>query len=342
MDLAGRHFVKEIDLTPQEWMGLVRLTGRLKTARREGREVRSLAGRCIALIFEKTSTRTRCAFEVAAFHLGAQLTYLDPTGSQIGHKESFKDTARVLGRLYDGIEFRGTYHADCETLAEHAGVPVFNGLTDLWHPTQSLCDVVTMTEHSAKPADAIAFAYVGDARYNMGNSLLVAGAMAGMDVRIVAPRMLWPMPDIVAHAERIARDTGAQVTLTEDLAAGVRAVDFVHTDVWVSMGESEQVWAERIHLLSPYQVTTEVLRATDNPDVRFMHCLPSFHNRDTAVGERIFKDFGIEQMEVTDEVFESPASIVFDQSENRMHTVKAVLAATLAGEPLLGPTESLP
>ncbi|HRW19998.1 MAG TPA: ornithine carbamoyltransferase [Dermatophilaceae bacterium] len=331
MDLRNRHFVKEIDFTPEEWMGLVDLTGELKAARREGREQRLLDGRTIALIFEKTSTRTRCAFEVAAYHLGAQLTYLDPHGSQLGHKESIKDTARVLGRLYDGIEFRGTYHADCETLAEHAGVPVYNGLTDLWHPTQSLCDIVTMTEHTSKPADAISYAFVGDARYNMGNSLLVAGAMSGMDVRIVAPRMLWPMPDVIAHAERIAATTGARVTITEDLDAGVDGVDFVHTDVWVSMGESEQVWGERIGLLSPYQVTTDVLRSTGNPDVRFMHCLPSFHDLNTAVGQRIFKDFGITEMEVTDEVFESAASIVFDQSENRMHTVKAVLAATLGG-----------
>ncbi|MBK8468731.1 MAG: ornithine carbamoyltransferase [Actinomycetales bacterium] len=331
LDLAGRHFVKEIDLTPEQWMGLVELTGRLKAARREGREERCLVGKTIALIFEKTSTRTRCAFEVGAYHLGAQLTYLDPLGSQLGHKESVADTARVLGRLYDGIEFRGSRHDDCETLAANAGVPVYNGLTDTWHPTQSLCDVVTMSEHVAKPADAISFAYVGDARYNMGNSLLVAGAMAGMDVRIAAPSSLWPRQEIVEHAQRIAAATGGAVALTESLDDGVHGVDFVHTDVWVSMGEPDDVWAERIALLTPYRVDAEVMRSTGNPDAKFMHCLPAFHNRDTKVGERVFRDFGIEAMEVTDEVFESPASIVFDQSENRLHTIKAVLVATLVG-----------
>ena len=331
LDLTNRHFVKELDFTPAEWMGLVELTERLKAARRAGREQRLLEGKTIALIFEKTSTRTRCAFEVAAYHLGAQLTYLDPHGSQLGHKESIADTARVLGRLYDGIEFRGSRHADCETLAAYAGVPVYNGLTDTWHPTQALCDVVTMIEHTDDPAGQIAFAYVGDARYNMGNSLLVAGAMSGMDVRIVAPRSLWPADEIVAAATRSAEQTGARVFLTEDVGAGVEGADFVHTDVWVSMGESESVWAERIALLTPYQVTGEMMRATGNPQAKFMHCLPSFHNRQTAMGEKVFQEFGIEQMEVTDEVFESPASIVFDQSENRMHTIKAVLAATLAG-----------
>ena len=331
MDLTGRHFVKEIDFTPAEWLGLVELTAALKAARREGRERRVLVGRTIALVFEKTSTRTRCAFEVAAYHLGAQLTYLDPHGSQLGHKESAKDTARVLGRLYDGIEFRGSRHGVVETLAEYAGVPVYNGLTDMWHPTQSLCDVVTMGEHSAKPLGEIAFAYVGDARYNMGNSLLVAGAMSGMDARIVAPRSLWPTEEVVGHARELARNTGARVTLTEDLDAGVAGVDFVHTDVWVSMGEPDDVWAQRIALLTPYRVTADVLASSGNPDVKFMHCLPAFHDRETAVGERIYREFGLSSMEVTDEVFESAASIVFDQSENRMHTVKAVLAATLAG-----------
>ncbi len=331
MDLSGRHFVKEIDLSPAEWIGLVELTAELKSARRGGREERVLVGKTIALIFEKTSTRTRCAFEVAAYHLGAELTYLDPSGSQLGHKESAKDTARVLGRLYDGIEFRGSRHQEVETLAEYAGVPVYNGLTDMWHPTQSLCDVVTMGEHSAKPLGEVAFAYVGDARYNMGNSLLVAGAMSGMDTRIVAPKSLWPTGEVLAHAQESARRTGARITVTDDLAAGVAGVDFVHTDVWVSMGEPDEVWAERIAQLRPYQVTTEVMAATGNPQVKFMHCLPSFHNRETAVGERIFQEYGLSAMEVTDEVFESAASIVFDQSENRMHTIKAVLAATLAG-----------
>jgi ornithine carbamoyltransferase len=332
LDLTNRHFVKELDFTPQEWLGLVELTGRLKAARRDGREERQLlAGKTIALIFEKTSTRTRCAFEVAAYHLGAQLTFLDPHGSQMGHKESIADTARVLGRLYDGIEFRGSRHTDCETLAAYAGVPVYNGLTDTWHPTQALCDIVTMLEHAAAPAGEISYAYVGDARYNMGNSLLVAGAMTGMDVRIVAPRALWPTDEIVGQARGVAQQTGARITLTESLSEGVAGVDFVHTDVWVSMGEPDDVWAQRIELLTAYQVTTEVMAATGKPEAKFMHCLPSYHNRQTSVGERVFQEFGIDCMEVTDEVFESAASIVFDQSENRMHTIKAVLAATLAG-----------
>ncbi|MEI2649512.1 MAG: ornithine carbamoyltransferase [Dermatophilaceae bacterium] len=333
-DLTNRHFVKELDFTPEEWMGLVGLAQRLKAARVEGREERMLVGKTIALIFEKTSTRTRCAFEVAAYHLGAQLTYLDPHGSQIGHKESFADTGRVLGRLYDAIEFRGSRHADCETLAQYAGVPVYNGLTDTWHPTQALCDIVTMVEHTPKPAGEIAYAYVGDARYNMGNSLLISGAMSGMDVRIVAPRSLWPAPEIVAEARSIAERTGARVSLTESVEEGVSGVDFVHTDVWVSMGEAEHVWAERIALLTPYAVTADVMRSTGNPGTKFMHCLPSFHNRETSVGERIYQEYGLESLEVTDEVFESPASIVFDQSENRMHTIKAVLAATLCGHEL--------
>ena len=333
-DLTNRHFVKELDFTPEEWMGLVGLAQRLKAARVEGREERMLVGKTIALIFEKTSTRTRCAFEVAAYHLGAQLTYLDPHGSQIGHKESFADTGRVLGRLYDAIEFRGSRHADCETLAQYAGVPVYNGLTDTWHPTQALCDIVTMVEHTPKPAGEIAYAYVGDARYNMGNSLLISGAMSGMDVRIVAPRSLWPAPEIVAEARSIAERTGARVSLTESVEEGVSGVDFVHTDVWVSMGEAEHVWAERIALLTPYAVTADVMRSTGNPGTKFMHCLPSFHNRETSVGERIYQEYGLESLEVTDEVFESPASIVFDQSENRRHTIKAVLAATLCGHEL--------
>jgi ornithine carbamoyltransferase len=333
-DLTNRHFVKELDFTPEEWMGLVGLAQRLKAARVEGREERMLVGKTIALIFEKTSTRTRCAFEVAAYHLGAQLTYLDPHGSQIGHKESFADTGRVLGRLYDAIEFRGSRHADCETLAQYAGVPVYNGLTDTWHPTQALCDIVTMVEHTPKPAGEIAYAYVGDARYNMGNSLLISGAMSGMDVRIVAPRSLWPAPEIIAEARSLAERTGARVSLTESVEEGVSGVDFVHTDVWVSMGEAEHVWAERIALLTPYAVTADVMRSTGNPGTKFMHCLPSFHNRETSVGERIYQEYGLESLEVTDEVFESPASIVFDQSENRMHTIKAVLAATLCGHEL--------
>ncbi|MGV1007769.1 MAG: ornithine carbamoyltransferase [Dermatophilaceae bacterium] len=334
VDLSGRHFVKEIDLTPEEWAALVQLTGRLKAARRDGTEQRTLLGKTIALVFEKTSTRTRCAFEVAAYHLGAQLTYLDSYGSQLGHKESAKDTARVLGRLYDGIEFRGSRHEVVETLAQYAGVPVYNGLTDVWHPTQSLCDIVTMGEQSAKPLGGVSFAYVGDARNNMGNSLLVAGAMSGMDTRIVAPRSLWPASEVVEQAEQLAARTAARVTVTEDLDAGVAGVDFIHTDVWVSMGEPDDVWAQRIALLTPYQVTTQVMRSTGNPDTKFMHCLPSFHDRETTTGERIYQQYGLSALEVTDEVFESAAAIVFDQSENRMHTVKAILSATLSGGPI--------
>ena len=311
-------------------MGLVGLAQRLKAARVEGREERMLVGKTIALIFEKTSTRTRCAFEVAAYHLGAQLTYLDPHGSQIGHKESFADTGRVLGRLYDAIEFRGSRHADCETLAQYAGVPVYNGLTDTWHPTQALCDIVTMVEHTPKPAGEIAYAYVGDARYNMGNSLLISGAMSGMDVRIVAPRSLWPAPEIVAEARSIAERTGARVSLTESVEEGVSGVDFVHTDVWVSMGEPKEVWKERIELLMPYQVNAALMRAAGNPRVKFMHCLPAFHDTETVVGKQIADTYGISDgLEVTDEVFESEWNIAFEQAENRLHTIKAILVATL-------------
>ena len=311
-------------------MGLVGLAQRLKAARVEGREERMLVGKTIALIFEKTSTRTRCAFEVAAYHLGAQLTYLDPHGSQIGHKESFADTGRVLGRLYDAIEFRGSRHADCETLAQYAGVPVYNGLTDTWHPTQALCDIVTMVEHTPKPAEEIAYAYVGDARYNMGNSLLISGAMSGMDVRIVAPRSLWPAPEIIAEARSIAERTGARVSLTESVEEGVSGVDFVHTDVWVSMGEPKEVWKERIELLMPYQVNAALMRAAGNPRVKFMHCLPAFHDTETVVGKQIADTYGISDgLEVTDEVFESEWNIAFEQAENRLHTIKAILVATL-------------
>jgi ornithine carbamoyltransferase len=328
--LRGRSYVKELDVTPEEFRSLLTLAAELKAARREGIERPRLTGRNIALIFEKTSTRTRAAFEVAAHHQGAHTTYLDPSGSQIGHKESARDTARVLGRMFDGIQFRGRRQADVETLAAHAGVPVFNGLTDEWHPTQSLCDVLTMSEHSGKPLTRIAFAYLGDARNNMGNSLLVAGALLGMDVRVVAPPGLLPPEPVQAAARELAGRSGARITLTDDVAEGVRGADFVHTDVWVSMGEPKDVWAERIALLRPYQVNQAVLEATGNPDVRFMHCLPAFHDRETAVGEQIFQEFGLDALEVTDEVFESKASIVFDQAENRLHTIKALLVATLA------------
>jgi ornithine carbamoyltransferase len=329
--LYGRSYLKELDVTPEEFRSLLSLSAELKTAKREGGERPRLTGRNIALIFEKTSTRTRCAFEVAAHDQGAHTTYLDPSGSQMGHKESVRDTARVLGRMFDGIEYRGRRQADIETLAAHAGVPVWNGLTDEWHPTQSLCDVFTMTEHTERPLTEITYAYLGDARNNMGNSLLVAGALLGMDVRIVAPPGLLPSDEVQAAARELAGRSGARITLTDDIAEGVRGADFVHTDVWVSMGEPKEVWAERIALLRPYQVNDAVLEATGNPAVRFMHCLPAFHDRETVVGEEIFEEFGLEALEVTDDVFESKASIVFDQAENRLHTIKAILVATLAG-----------
>jgi ornithine carbamoyltransferase len=328
--LAGRHFLKELDFTDGEFRTLIELAAELKAAKKAGTEPRYLDGKNIALIFEKTSTRTRCAFEVAAADQGASTTYLDPAGSQIGHKESVKDTARVLGRMYDGIQYRGDSQAKVEELAAYAGVPVFNGLTDDWHPTQMLADVLTMTEHSAKPLGSIAYAYLGDARFNMGNSYLVTGALLGMDVRIVAPRAYWPAEDIVARAKELAGRTGARVTLTERIDEGVRGADFVATDVWVSMGEPKEVWAERIAALSPYAVTMDVLRATGNPDVRFLHCLPAFHDLGTEVGRRIHAEYGLDSLEVTDEVFESARSVVFDEAENRLHTIKAVLVATLA------------
>ncbi len=331
MDLLGRSFLKELDFTPDEWRHLLDLAATLKRERREGRERPRLAGRAVALLFEKTSTRTRCAFEIAVAQQGGHTTYLDPQGSQIGHKESVADTARVLGRWYDAIEFRGSAQDDVETLARHAGVPVYNGLTDDWHPTQMLADQLTMREHARKPLDEVAFAFLGDARNNVGNSLLVSGAMMGMDVRMCAPRELQNTDEVVAEARRVAERTGARVTVTDDVRAAVAGVDFVYTDVWVSLGEPAEVWAERIELLRPYQVNQALLAATGNPDVRFLHCLPAFHDLGTAVGRDIFARFGIEGLEVTDDVFESDASIVFDQAENRMHTIKAVLVATLAG-----------
>ena len=328
-NLRGRSFVKELDHTTGEWQYLLQLSADLKAAKRAGTEVPLLHGRNIALIFEKTSTRTRCAFEVAAADQGASVTYLDPSGSQIGHKESMKDTARVLGRMYDGIQFRGAAHALVETLAEHAGVPVWNGLTDEWHPTQSLCDMLTMVEHAPKPPGEISFAYCGDAHNNVANSLLVAGAMMGMDVRIVAPQRLWNRQEIIVEAQRIGDATGARITHTESTEDGVAGADFLYTDVWVSMGEPKEVWSERIDLLRDYQVNAALVKATGNPDVRFMHCLPAFHDRNTVVGETIFQATGLTALEVTDDVFESPRSIVFDQAENRLHTIKAVMVATL-------------
>ncbi|MDQ0993598.1 ornithine carbamoyltransferase [Streptomyces sp. V3I7] len=329
--LAGRHFLKELDFTGEEFRGLLALAAELKAAKKAGTETPHLTGKNVALVFEKTSTRTRCAFEVAAADQGAHTTYLDPAGSQIGHKESVKDTARVLGRMYDAIEYRGHGQGVVEELAAYAGVPVYNGLTDEWHPTQMLADVLTMTEHSDKPLTEIAYAYLGDARYNMGNSYLVTGALLGMDVRIVAPRLLWPDDTIVEVAQQLAGQSGARITLTEDVKEGVRGADFVATDVWVSMGEPKEVWDERIALLGPYAVTMDVLRATGNDDVKFLHCLPAFHDLGTDVSREIFERHGKTELEVTDEVFESEHSVVFDEAENRMHTIKAVLVATLAG-----------
>lgn len=327
--LHGRSFLKELDFTPEEWRSLLELAAELKAAKKNGTEKQYLKGKNIALIFEKTSTRTRCSFEVAAFDQGAHVTYLDPSGSQMGHKESVADTARVLGRYYDGIEFRGSKQEHVETLAELSGVPVWNGLTDDWHPTQMLCDMLTMKEHSGKAYEDISFAYLGDARNNMSNSLLISGVMLGMDVRIVAPKSLWNEDRWIKEAEKIAAVTGAKITHTEDPQAGVKGVDFVYADVWVSMGEPKEVWDQRIALLKDYQINSALMAATGNPDVKFLHCLPAFHDRNTKVGEDIFQKTGLESMEVTDEVFESPASVVFDQAENRMHTIKAVMVATL-------------
>jgi ornithine carbamoyltransferase len=328
-NLRNRSFLKELDFTPQELRFLLKLSADLKSAKYAGLERHSLEGKDIALIFEKTSTRTRTAFEVAAKDQGAHVTYLDPGGSQIGHKESMKDTARVLGRTFDGIEYRGFSQEKVETLAEHSGVPVWNGLTDEFHPTQILADILTMTEHCDKPLREIAYCYLGDARNNMGNSLMVGGCKLGMDVRLCAPRDLWPEDDLVETCRRIAEETGARLTLTEDVDEGVAGVDYLYTDVWVSMGEAKSVWAERIKVLTPYQVNKDVLARTGNPDVKFMHCLPAFHNRETKVGQEIFEEFGMDGLEVTDDVFESPHSIVFDQAENRLHTIKAVMVATL-------------
>jgi ornithine carbamoyltransferase len=328
-NLRHRNFLKELDFTPEELRFLLKLSADLKAAKYAGYERPRLAGKNIALIFEKTSTRTRTAFEVAAKDQGAHITYLEPSGSQIGHKESMKDTARVLGRTFDGIEYRGFSQETVETLGSYAGVPVWNGLTDEFHPTQILADVLTMTEHSDKHLHDIAFCYLGDARNNMGNSLMVGGCKYGMDVRLCAPRDLWPHDDLVKSSQAIAEETGARLTLTEDVDEGVSGVDFLYTDVWVSMGEEKSAWAERIRLLTPYQVNSDVLGRTGNPKVKFMHCLPAFHNRETKVGESIFEEYGMDGLEVTDDVFESENSIVFDQAENRLHTIKAVMVATL-------------
>jgi ornithine carbamoyltransferase len=328
-NLRNRNFLKLLDFTPQEIKFLLELSADLKKAKYAGTEQPRLTGKNIALIFEKDSTRTRCAFETAAYDQGARVTYLGPSGSQIGKKESMKDTARVLGRMYDGIEYRGFGQDIVEELGKYAGVPVWNGLTNEFHPTQILADFLTMMEHSDKPLHQVSFAYLGDARNNMGNSLMVGAAKMGMDFRAVAPKQLWPDEKLVTTCREIAKETGATITLTESVDDGVKGVDFLYTDVWVSMGEPDHVWEERIKLMLPYQVNKAMLEKTGNPRVKFLHCLPAFHNRETIIGEQIYQKFGVEAMEVNDEVFESPASIVFDEAENRLHTIKAVMVATL-------------
>ncbi len=327
--LRGRDLLTLEDYSADEIRYLIDLSAELKAAKRAGTEEQKLVGREIALIFEKDSTRTRCAFEVAAFDQGAHVTFIGPSGSHMGHKETVKDTARVLGRMYDAIEYRGFGEAIADELARWAGVPVYNGLTDEWHPTQMLADFLTMREHIDKPLEQMTFCYLGDARFNMANSYLIVGAKLGMDVRIAAPRSLWPAEDLVENARNYAGESGGQITITEDVEAAVSGCDVLLTDVWVSMGESDDVWAERIELLRPYQINAQTMALTGNPDVKFMHCLPAFHNTDTQVGKEIFEKFGMTALEVTEEVFESPASIVFDEAENRMHTIKAVMVATL-------------
>ena len=328
-NLRNRSFLKLLDFTPAEIKFLLKLSMDLKTAKYGGYEQPKLKGKNIALIFEKASTRTRTAFEVASFDQGAHITYLGPSGSHIGHKESMKDTARVLGRMYDGIEYRGFTQATVETLAEYSGVPVWNGLTNEFHPTQIMADVLTMTEHSYKDLPEIAYCYLGDARNNMGNSLMVGGCKLGMDVRLCGPKSNWPEDGLVETCRQIAAQTGAKLTLTEDMTEGVKGADYLHTDVWVSMGEPTSVWEDRIKLLKPYQVNKRAMELTGNPDVKFMHCLPAFHNTETAVGLEMYEKYRLEGMEVTEEVFESEASIVFDGAENRMHTIKAIMVATL-------------
>ncbi len=328
-NLKGRSFLKLLDFNQREMKYLLDLARDLKRAKYSGTERQQLKGKNICLIFEKTSTRTMCAFEVAAMDQGAGVTYLGPSGSQIGHKESMKDTARVLGRMYDAIEYRGFAQEIVEELASYAGVPVFNGLTDEFHPTQMLADVLTMWEHSDKPIQNISYAYVGDAHSNMGHSLMIAGCLMGMDVRIAAPKSIWPGAEFEGPARELAERYGARLTITEDPKEAVRGVDFIHTDVWVSMGEPAEVWEERIKLLSPYQVNKKLMAASGVPSTKFMHCLPAFHNRETKIGEEVFEKYGISEMEVTDEVFESPAGIQFEQAENRMHTIKATLVAAI-------------
>ncbi len=328
-NLRNRSFLKLLDYTPQEIKFLLDMSADLKKAKYGGYEQPRLKGKNIALIFEKASTRTRCAFEVAAFDQGALVTYLGPTGSQIGKKESMKDTARVLGRMYDGIEYRGFAQTTVEELSEYSNVPVWNGLTNEFHPTQILADFLTMMEHCDKPLNQVSFCYLGDARNNMGNSLLVGAAKMGMDFRAAAPKSVQPSEELVAQCREIAKETGAKITITEDVEEAVKGVDYLYTDVWVSMGEPDEVWKERIALLKPYQVNMDVIKKTGNPKVKFLHCLPAFHNRETTVGEEIYQKFRLDGMEVVEDVFESEHSVVFDQAENRLHTIKAVMVATL-------------
>lgn len=329
VNIKGRSVLKLLDFTPDDIRFLLKLSASLKQAKYGGYEDQRLKGKNIALIFEKDSTRTRTGFEVAAYDQGAHVTYLGPTGTQIGKKESMKDTARVLGRVYDAIEYRGFGQEQAEILAKWSGVPVYNGLTDEFHPTQILADFLTMREYTRKHLSQVTFAFLGDAGNNMGNSLLTGAAQIGMDVRLAAPKACWPAQELIDRCREIALQTGARITLTEDPVAAVKGCDFIYTDVWVSMGEPDSVWAERIELLTPYRVTPEIMAAAGNPHAKFMHCLPAFHNRETEIGEKIFEKFGIDCMEVSEAVFESNASIVFDQAENRMHTIKAILVATL-------------
>ena len=329
LDLRGRSLLTLNDFSPEELIGLLDLAAELKAAKREGREERRLEGKTIALIFEKDSTRTRSAFEVAAYDQGAHVTFIGPSGSHIGHKETVKDTARVLGRMYDAIEYRGFAESAADEFAAWSGVPVYNGLTDEWHPTQILADFLTIREHVDKPLSDVVFCYLGDARFNMADTYLVGGAKLGMDVRLASPRSLWPAEEIVTLAQGFADQSGAKLTVTEDVDEAVSGCDVLITDVWVSMGESDDVWKERIELLRPYQVNAEMMRRTGNPNVKFMHCLPAFHNPDTDVGKEIQTKYGMDALEVTEEVFESEASIVFDEAENRLHTIKATMVATL-------------
>ncbi len=329
IDLHGRNFLTLADYSADELRYLLDLAADLKAAKKEGREERRLVGKEIALIFEKDSTRTRCAFEVAAYDQGAHVTFIGPSGSHMGHKETVKDTARVLGRMYDAIEYRGFGESVADELAQWAGVPVFNGLTDEWHPTQILADFLTMREHSTKPLEEVVFCYLGDARFNMADSYLVGGAKLGMDVRIAAPETLWPSDEFTSLSHKFAEESAASITITEDVATAVKGCDFLLTDVWVSMGEPPEAWKARIELLTPYQINAETMKLTGNPDAKFMHCLPAFHNTETQVGKELYEKYGLEALEVTEDVFESPASIVFDEAENRLHTIKAVMVATL-------------